>query len=334
MNPYEAMIEQAKNNTVTINLLVTLQCTLACRHCFFGCSPKGSQGREDLGTVYMSNDVLGAVWVMVQRFQELDVNVEVNVIGGEPTINLNRFSEIMDIVGSWGVKVTMVTNGWWLARPETSRRFFQAIQHLVDTDGDPEESISVRISNDAWHDEWRKQKLMNDISCLWRDSDYAEWVCEDYEMYCSNCGRTQETGDVCEECENATFRDYYNHIVPEPNPNGPWIHMEQEKQYTPIQSGYCQVAGSEITCDSNSHYDLSFEPDGALMDICCRGSYLRAGTVYDDPIELLCYADMFLQDKHPRCGTCMEDAREWVEQNLAGAKQIVSDARNQYEEQQ
>lgn len=328
MNPYEAMIEQAKDNTVTINLLITLQCTLACRHCFFGCSPRGSRAREDLGVGYMSNETLLAARTMVERLQELDVNVEVNVIGGEPTLNLPRFTEIMEYIAEWNVKTSMVTNGWWLERPETSLQFFQAIRRLVDIDGDPEGSIAVRISNDKWHDEWRKHPLMADISALW-GCDYAEWICEDWDYYCLNCSNTQASEGPCEECGEETVRDYHSPIVPEPHPNNYWIHIEENKAYTPIQSGYCQVAGKEEKCDRNSSYDLAFEPDGSLMDVCCKGSYLRAGTIYDDPIELLVYADMFMREKKPRCGTCMEDAREWVEQSLPGARQIVSDARNE-----
>lgn len=303
--------------SVIISLLITQQCNFRCAHCMYG---------DLLGpSPYMSNEVLQAVWRQVQTLQQYGAMVRINLIGGEPTINLNEFKRILDEVASWpDVTVEMTTNGHFLYRDVLATRFFEIVSPYVH-----DETLVIRVSNDQYHNEFRKIPV--DIASL--DDRIGELIYKEvpYLAECFNCNEEYEldsdfTGDfLCPECneicEISWEYDEYNTAIDLPpiDESSPWIYIEMYKRGADhvIKIGNAESWGninwSYHNGCSSGYNVLSYDVDGNLLDICCRGSRLRIGSVNDDPYVLLTLANDFIETKHPTCDTCWDLAEEYKE---------------------
>ena len=118
------ILSDARNDEITITLLLTRKCPFECAHCFYGCSPRESGS-------YISDAVLQSAHDFYAELNRLEIKVRFNLIGGEPTTNMREFARVFETVTSWydftvaPARVEMVTNGWWLHRRETAERFFE-----------------------------------------------------------------------------------------------------------------------------------------------------------------------------------------------------------------
>jgi hypothetical protein len=329
------MIDLEKHqDTVTISLLLTQQCNFHCSHCFYDC------GKEQ-PSEYMSRDVLYKVRQQVNRLMELDIPVSVNLIGGEPTLDLDKFEEILNEVMRWDVEVQMTTNGWWFHEVETCQRFFEAVGRWV-YDGSMEDcgpcGFSVRISNDEYHDKFRPHWLQNDklrgeLDNLW-DYDERE-VFYTMKWYCPECRKEWESedrpdDDECPDCgcylETEDEQVMLN-IPPRPDGDMPWLYVERRGESSGIiPSGGRGTWGSNDAGAKGWCYphELSYLPDGTLMDICCKGSWCEFGTVEDDPLVLLEVSKRFTEEVEPSCRECRERAEEWKEERLGEVKEEVA----------
>lgn len=287
-------LEDIRNNGVVINLQLTLKCNLECDHCGYSCSPTVRSG-------YMKSDVLLKVRQQVERLQALDIPVVVNLIGGEPTLNLNLFGLILQEVMTWGVEVEMTTNGWWLNRPATLKRFLSTVRRYVDGDG-LGEGFGVRISGDQFHTRQGTlthlgESLMKYLNNIW-DGVY-DWLDDD---------------------------SFW--LPPRPHESHPWLYVDGHLNYegvVPIGRGADMGGYNERTCHENTHFKLTYDPRGRLNDICCRFSQCHFGTVDDDPILLLNLADQFLRSREPACSRCVEEAADWATRNLARQRLMLGE---------
>jgi hypothetical protein len=282
---------------------------------------------------WMSDKVLWAVKGQIDSLQELGVHAGINLVGGEPTLNLDRFEHILSQVMRWDVGVEMTTNGWWMNKPSTIRRFMDIVRCYVDPDGHGLETrdglpFSVRISNDQFHDAFRPEGLQGQrlewaLSNLWeRDEDGVFYKTK---WYCGECD-TYRASEWCPKCEEDCCDIYEEEVCqrpPEPDGDDPWICVESIRSSwrgwaTVIPNGRGRIGGhNDVGCRDYSNADsLSYLPNGRLMDVCCKGSWCEFGTVYDDPLLLLELAKTFTERTKPSCSGCRELATEWKKTHL------------------
>lgn len=325
------IMEHYHQEHVTISLLLTRRCNFACSHCFYECGPSADGG-------YMSSEVLNAVHDQVLTLKELDIYPTINLIGGEPTLDLDQFERILERVMGWGVPIEMTTNGWWFHEVETAQRFFEIVAPYVDSEGygiEGDREFSVRISNDRHHDQFRPTwlqhgKLSNAVQCLWECDERGIFYTTKY--VCYDCGEEYETwpdDEICPGCEgNVDIEDEpaMRWIPPMPAEFDPWLYV-QPYQTTggviPIgraSNWGSNDAGAKGYCHAGM---LSYLPGGTLMDICCKGSWCEFGTVWDNPLVLLELGRRFVESEKPTCSECRECAETWKAANLEQVKSEI-----------
>jgi hypothetical protein len=283
-------IKDCQEDGIYINLDLTKKCNFECAHCGMSAGPTVRSG-------YMTHEVLQEVRRMVGWCNEREIRVTLNLIGGEPTLNLTEFARVLRELDDLDVTFEMTTNGWWIARKHTLLRFMDIIRPYIKGDCF-DNGFSVRISDDQYH-RWERQKrgetymeksLLANIHDLW--DNFYEYIEEN---------------------------DYYR--LPErPHDECGWIYVEKDfdKPVVPIGRGAdCNSRADK--CDHNHHFKLTFEPHGELTDICCKFSVCRFGTVSDNPLYLLNLADKFLRERSPDCWNCLEAAEEWKKDRLEQA---------------
>lgn len=329
----EMDITDWQDSGVTISLMLTRRCNFECEHCFYECGPR-FRG-------YMGDVVLGAVYGQVLRLQGLGIQPRINLIGGEPTLNLDKFACILDRTMGWGVSVEMTTNGWWMHRPDTARRFFQAVVSHVDPDGEGAGGgfFSVRVSNDTFHDQFRPVWLQGGDRLAHKLESYWEFD-EDGVFYkeiptCGECGREHRwmpDGEQCTKrgCDGVV--EYETEVVmdplPRPRRSDPWIYVQEHTgtQYV-IPTGRGQYCGGSNdrgkTLKGYCNAGLTYLPNGKLMDVCCSGSWCEFGDARDDPVLLLELARRFVRQVGPSCWGCRDDAKEWGRRNLRGLGAVL-----------
>jgi hypothetical protein len=328
-------LEKYKEDGVTISLLLTEACTFACRHCMYECSPKSDP-------VYMGDDMLYKVKQQVDLLQDLEIKVIINLIGGEPTMDMEKFAHVLNIVGHWPVDLEMTTNGWWLADSDATKRFMEIMAPYVEESGRSEcmetgDRISVRISNDPYHNEFRPHyltgaaipyyatgqgdKLHTALEGIWEDGTlFDEEVC-----VCPECGEKLPDG-YCEDCGvdgEYEFPDEDTVYAPPPDSSDPWIHVEPFYTNTSGIAPNGRGVGVSTMSDSGSKGSggvtfLTYLPDGRLMDVCGRGSWCEFGTVDDSPIFLAEVTKEFFRQREDGsgCWDCRFQADLWRTDHL------------------
>lgn len=303
---------------VTISLMLWNLCNFRCEHCMY------SSGPDIESKERMREDVLLQALEMRNTLYDNRCNVEWNLIGGEPTLDMEFFEQVLNFIASHNDEdgIAMTTNGWWLASEERTRQFFNAVTRYVDPNGMASVGgMSVRISDDKWHaafrPDWLKdhEKFVGQLESVW---EYAPDFQIQYRTtyYCDSCDWTGDgRPDGCPECGgDDIYEDEVEEVgnIPEPHEANPWIHIDppwtNEDYITPTGRGY--NVGRRNECSSVT--GLTVRPDGQIWDYCCRGSQLKGGTVWDDPLELLEKAVQFLNACGPECSSCHELWEEWA----------------------
>lgn len=270
----------------------------------------------------MSHEVLWAVHDQIQRLEGLDIRVILNLIGGEPTSNMDRLFDVLHFFDSRfpNMKIEMTTNGHWLESLEKTREFIQTVQRFVDPDGSYEDSITVRISHSTWHEPFRPHHLQGDglqraLDGIWESSG----VLYEYDGSCNDCGHEFNTHAWdCPECGSDNIEMYESDTglyAPQPNQGAAWIYIEEQRDVNKISpTGRATNWGlQETACKESPRHTLTYEPDGTLSDVCCVGSHLGKGSAFDDPIVLLDMALAFFEQAKPDCSTCRITAKDWVQ---------------------
>lgn len=278
----------------------------------------------------MTYETLNDVRIFVQELVDNDVRVSINFIGGEPTLNLNEFERCLNALGhlqNYNCDFQMTTNGWWLKKPEATRKFLSIIAPYVSDE--PEESINVRISQDEFHDEFRPNHLQGKgldraLESIWEDKEifYKDtWLCDD-------CGKDGEGyKDECHYCESENVCNEVREMLselPEPNPNHPWIYVQKHSTFVPMREMITpQGRGANVgtgdkgkgqgTCTKSG--TLTFTADGTLSDVCCMGSNCPMGTIKDHPYVLLAMAKRFGEEAKPNCWECQDQFLNWKIEN-------------------
>jgi hypothetical protein len=266
---------------ITITLMLTRKCGFSCEHCFYGAGPT-------LRGDYMSHRVMSNVYDIAKVITDHEMNYEINLIGGEPTLNLKKFRDsinsVSGILDAYPGRVCMTTNGWWLERGRATVAFLKAIRPLFD---DSEEGIQVRVSDDKYHlpfhNRQTKYKYLIDelnegLHDAFEQDDMPHYTNENLWLYTD--GDLDES-KVCPSGIRGTF-GYADHGA----------------------SGKC---GEFST--------LTFDPFGKLTDACAKGSEMRFGTIKDNPLALLALTNYFrvkyIKAENISCLDCRDRSAEF-----------------------
>lgn len=343
MKTKQQVIEAIEEDGLTISLLLTEQCNFKCRHCFYSCGP-------DLPKEYMGSDILTAVADQIALISECIEypNIRVNLIGGEPTLNLAKFKEILSRVFSWLqdriiASVEMTTNGSWLHEDSDTIAFLKVISEVVPENYlGLENGFTIRVSNDSWHDEFRPNRLRGEKRLEWALGNvWDNYTIFPVSIWCYECNTEFdsqiEDGDPCpiKKCNGFAeiteeLLTYY--LLPDPEEDGThsnWIYAEKHNadrgMVSPLGRGEgvgcndkCKMGG----CHAGYGGYISYIPDGTLHDICSSGSRFPARTVHDDPFELMAMA-MDFGGQQVSCYRCHESAEDWIGENTHKYKELT-----------
>jgi hypothetical protein len=331
---------------IVVNLWLTEQCNFECGHCFYMMSPRSPKG-------YMSDEMLAKLRGFVLTLREkYRANVDVNLIGGEPTLNLKEFKRCLDYVMQWqndtslgGISFEMTTNGWWLSKPKWTVEFFEAVlPHVAEEYGD---GLIIRVSDDSYHMPFRPGFLknkrvkpvlgellengrINDEPVFWSETAVCECGYEGsyYEWNgCPKCGKEDWT-DIKEEY-------LLSHDIPSVEEGAPWIYADQPdiQRFSRYDKGrqddYSWVVPSNDGCDwgksdkgarGQCHtgvQEVTFDPKGVHRDGCCSGSDMQFSTIDDDPLVVLGLNNTFTRTSQPTCRSCRSEAEAYKDSELA-----------------
>jgi len=262
-----------------IELLITKQCNLACGHCMYSCDMNQPSG-------YMSEEVLAGVKRQVDMLEQLGIYSEINIIGGEPTLNLNEFERVFNTVSSWGTKVQISTNGWWLNSDKNTKRFLDIVSPRIPKNGLRKDFV-VRISSDMFHVE-RKESL------AWKDSLQR----------LSELRQTDNPADLYSSQYWMFIQPNFTNNIIFANGRG------REQSNLPKDISFCLWP-----LDPRIHYN----PWGNIEDVCGNGSIYDFGTVDDNMLFIvkLIYeyrewrSKKFKKGRLFTCYDCRESVQEW-----------------------
>lgn len=303
-------------NSILIELFLTNYCTYNCRHCMYNSG--SNQSKE-----YMSDEILSKVKKQVYFLKEINTHVSVNLIGGEPTADFDKFAHILREVKSWDVSISISTNGWWLSSQKNIERFFEIVSPYANKDGKSYFNINnygvnngftIRISDDPFHYERRKVKdITYALSEIFSDKKLWEkykmpfpnpqdpWIWRQFLLY-------DETGSD----------SYYI------SPNGRGRNVTNIKEWMNKYSRDGNFCFSNFNRIENIHYQV----DGSITDTCGFGSVYDFGTVDDNIVYILELIWQYKKDRWQNkdnqnfgCWNCQEMVQTWKEKNLEKYKE-------------
>ncbi len=270
---------------VAITLLVTEDCNYRCAHCIYSCGDQSAISAEN----YIQDDILNKLPKFIEGINNLKLRPLVVIVGGEPTLILSEYERVLKFCADLKVPIEMVTNGWWLARPDTTKRIFtgaaQLIAHGVD--------YRIQISNDTYHEEFRPDSLKGEGL----DSTLRQRLIEFSKL-------------------NLT-----EHITLKPRLDKDIVPIGRGSQLTTREIGY--HTGS---CQASLGV-LSFNPSGELIDICCHGSQSYFGSLDDHAGLLLELGRQFVNEIRPTCRTCKNQSAQWKSTRLSQIAKEVRETR-------
>ncbi|MDP6356511.1 MAG: radical SAM protein [Planctomycetota bacterium] len=125
-------LRQVRENSFLGGIILTYQCSIACKHCLFSCSPR----REP--KVMETDDCVE----YLREFHKL--GRETHLAGGEPFLFWERLIEIARKAGDESVPIHCVeTNGFWCVSDEITERRLGALKEAG--------VLGLKVSADPYH---------------------------------------------------------------------------------------------------------------------------------------------------------------------------------------
>ncbi|MBS7619214.1 radical SAM protein [Candidatus Bathyarchaeota archaeon] len=121
-------------DTFRVGLLLTEQCNIACRHCWFNCSPEKT-----------SNMKLDEAYSCIDQAIEIPTVEWISFTGGEPFLLYGMMKTLIEYASSKGLKTECVTNCFWAESEEGAENI---LKRLVKSGLDV-----INISVDDFHQE-------------------------------------------------------------------------------------------------------------------------------------------------------------------------------------
>lgn len=288
----------ADNGSMEISLLLTEQCSFECGHCCYSCGPHSRAG-------YMTNEVLDDVIRVRSELRSVGIYPSYNIIGGEPTLNMNEMRRCLDYLRHYGDEpIYITTNGWWFTSPYRRYQFFDTVLRYWDPYN---EDFFVRISNDKYHDEFRKTPIVF-IQNFLEEMDGWAGVCR-----CGYYGYAMDEDETCPDCGDETLR------IPEISSGNPWIYVDSRPSCLPYAVGRGNEVGGRSASDLGPKCAgdyIGFYPNGDMATSCCIGGGQRFGTVKDHPLSLLGIAREYGKVIRGDCYSCDYMVEEFIETDL------------------
>lgn len=271
-----------------------------------------------LAKTYMSYDDLADIAEFIKQLAAAGIGVEVNFVGGEPTLNLGEFSRCITqlhglLVDEEKVSYEMTTNGWWLRSWGTTLKFMKALRDSRLLGG-----ISIRISESDFHKPHRgqeselvellaKQKggsddLVFEMVDRWNSQERdaagpVKFTCnacdtensgEDSE--CSECGVDcdEERYEAIDNLPGHRERDMHGWMLRQlfggEGDDGRSVHVDVQHgdQTVPVGRALDLSIGTKGGgCHKYDNIKFTFEPGGKLHDPCCNGGHAPLGHARD-----------------------------------------------------
>jgi hypothetical protein len=323
-----------------INMLLTKRCNFACAHCMYWAGPKQSgayMSAQDL------EDITGFARAVVDQ---TGCDITVNIVGGEPTLNLAEFERCLYHVSALladfpsGVQWHMTTNGWWLRSPRTFGRFFSALMaaRLL---GD----ITVRISESPYHQPFRGREapLLRALADGLEVFDY-----EAREVW----GRSKRPEQGQDEPDDEFWEradDFYERTLLPASAGLYWLQdlMRDNRFFVDVQESHHTVSVGRAVdnhIDSNKSGSCSwngdeeeimftFEPGGKLYDPCCNGGHVPLGHAREGLAlylrraafmkAMLYRAKMERYSGSEKCLNCPAFGSNWLRDNRKQADALI-----------
>jgi len=283
---FSAIYEEAIDNEVTLSLLLTEKCNFQCDHCMYFCGPHKS-GK------YMSMEIMRKVIGWCRILELYNLRPEINLIGGEPTLPLYKFERAFDFIMGYSdeYKIEMTTNGWWLEKPKALRKFLDIIGYHF---GD--EALSIRVSNDNYHSEFRKNKVEFMFDDYFGEEGFGLYDAGIYSEYDEEPYNLRDAVKENRFYVEKSWEDRGTNNVGRAFKNGIGV----------------RDAGLRNACYYRN--TISILPNGKSSDGCCFGSNLPFGSINDNPLVLLLLNKWFffnVRSKSDSCVGCDDLAYEW-----------------------
>lgn len=265
----------------------------------YSCSSKESPD-------YMSDKILKKIKRQVRFLQSLSIPVVINLIGGEPTLNINKFEHIFNIVSTWGVGIMISTNGWWLRSNELTDRFFLILSPHIREDGISTSKINgqpfiIRVSDDKYHKLEREKRGNPDPNIV-----LPEYI---------------KAKNIISPDKNPFIfvqDGYVESYVVYPNGRGKDVSdLDRVYQKFNVSGSCCMFDLYDTYKPGNIHYN----PQGLIEDGCMYGSYYDVGTVNDNILFSLLMITLYKNDRSTsdklyNCFNCRDMFQEWKKDNL------------------
>jgi hypothetical protein len=336
---------------ITVNLLLTRRCNYECAMCMYASSPRMPKDEFRGEDLYAVKEFIDAITMVLRP----ETGISVKLVGGEPTLNMDHFAWVLDTVSRWerplpdgadwvnGISVEATTNGWWLESAESTAAFARATHRIFAHDG-----LSMRISNSAYHDEFRHERIRRLFQADSRPPSYGKRQpskLEDFlEEMLSEQWEEDEDGNFVEHRDAWMINElrkaagdcllYIDSKMEGPNKISPVGRAKTNG--IGIQDGYCHpTAEAKFTFMPTKEG----ERPGRLYDPCCNGGKVPLGFA-DEGVDLLLKRILFIQtlhDTHPlpekrwsnpgqgsRCAACPSFGAKWLKQeNLVVANKLA-----------
>jgi hypothetical protein len=298
------VIEYAKNNYLLIELMITEQCNFYCKHCMYDSGP-------DKSSDYMGDKILSKVKKQVDLLESLKIPACVNLVGGEPTLNFDKFEYIFKEVSRWNCSLIMSTNSWWIQSDKFTKRFFDIVKEKVGSlekyEGNnrakDNKFIAIRLSEDPYHDSQRRIKnlegRLSDVLFklnLPKITKDFRWIRTEYQ-------------DV---------RELGQKVIIFPNGRGQNVSTLKEflnKNNLPEKFCFCDNAFSSV------HY----LPSGEIADGCGHGSIYNFGTVDDNILFIMAIILKYKEERFQNaeiynCYNCRKMVQKWKMDRLENVR--------------
>ena len=328
LEEWRSALACGEDREVTFTLLLTKRCNFACAHCMFGAAPQGDAG-------WMAFEVLDEVLLAARTFRDWGFRRRLNLLGGEPTLDLERFAAIHTYIWrhplSQDLEMEMTTNGWWLRSWKDTCRFAGIVGESV-----ARERLSIRISNSIWHDAFRKgekhiisrRALQEALEnpCEWFDLPEplcqcgGALVCEENSHRCDGCGERMSEEEYYDTKDAALMRPGH-HAIPlliegiksgNVGVDAKWTEPERlSPAGRALKNGMGQQDG---LCHPASELKFTINPDGSIRDVCCYGGRAPLGHIRGGALRLFALRYELLKAVHEQ----FPQAEERLHRNCNG----------------
>lgn len=295
-------IELIKKEGITIEILLTEQCNFRCGHCMYDSGPNKP-------SKYISDDILSQIEKQVKFLKALNIKVKVNLIGGEPTLNLSKFEKVLKRVCSWNPQgVSISTNGWWLKSERTANEFIKIVSPYINKDRKShfwDESpwgFLIRISTDNFHEAFFSKKELE----------------EKFNKLIIN-------KQMCSDSDPWIFIQKYYADTYYISPNG------RGAEHTNINKLLNVENKSKCLRDLGKVENIHYLPSGEISDTCGLGSVYPFGTAEDNIIYVMMLINEYKTDRYINrdlqpynCLNCKGMVNNWVKNNLEFYKNLYN----------